>query len=124
MSVHSDDGSEADLEPSLEDPRAAYDDALTAWEIHMQRHNSVIRSLAAQHAEEAGERIVEAALRSYRKLRPERFEHGDRVRVSFLALPSVRAVTKSRILGELMPLFSPKVYSVQLVHDHGDVGNR
>lgn len=97
--------------------------ALAAWENHMATHDTVIRALAARHAEEAAERMIHAALRSYKRLKPERFEEGDRVRVSFkfLTLSSVRAVVKSRMLGELIPVYSPKVYKVQRVHDHGSL---
>lgn len=95
-------------------------DALAAWESHIREHAIVIRSLARQNAKAAAERMIEASLRSYKKLRPEKFEVGDRVRVSFLALSSVRAITKSRMLGEMVPMFSPKVYEVISVYDNGD----
>ena len=89
--------------------------ALDRWAEHMHAHNDAIRGLARQNTERAAAAMVAASIRSFKPLKPEMLQEGDHVRVSFLVLPSVRAVIKSAILGEPAPLWSPKVYTVARV---------
>ena len=89
--------------------------ALERWVAHMKAHNDAIRGLARQNTEKAAAAMIAASIRSFKPLKPEMLQEGDHVRVSFLVLPSVRAVMKSAILGEPAPLWSPKVYTVTRV---------
>lgn len=98
---------------------ATAEDVVRRWADRMEHHDRVIREIARMNTERAAEAMVAASLRSFRRLKPAVFEVGDCVRVSFLVLPSVRAKVKSRLLGEPVPLWSPKLYSVTRAEDHG-----
>ncbi len=95
------------------------EEAVKNWIEHVKYHDTVVRPRARQNTETAAQRMVAASLRKYGKLKPEFLEAGDPVRVSFLALASVQALVKSGILGEPAPMFSPKMYQVIHVHNHG-----
>jgi hypothetical protein len=98
-------------------------DAARRWEEHMRVHNTSVRAFARANNERAAEfeAMIAASLRSYKRLRPGSLDEGDAARVSFLVLAGVRAVVKTAILGEPVhvPLWSPAVYVVTRVHEHG-----
>lgn len=96
-------------------------DAVRCWADHMREHDRVIRAMAFENLEQSAQRMIAASIRSYGQLKPQFLETGMWARVSFLTLSSVRATVKSRIVGEPLPLFSPKVYTVTAVHDEGGV---
>lgn len=104
-----------------DDDDTAVTDAIQRWARHMHHHDTVIRAMAFENLEQSAERMIAASIRKYGHLKPQFLEIGMSTRVSFLALSSVRATVKSRIVGEPLPLFSPKVYTVVAVHEEGDV---
>ena len=93
--------------------------AVEDWLLQLHIHHTAVHPQVRINTERAAARMVAASVRKYGKLKPEFLDVGDAVRVSFLALPSVQALVKSGILGEPAPLFSPKLYKVQHVHNHG-----
>ena len=93
--------------------------AIERWTAHIAEHENNVVPLARQNSERAAEAMVHRSMRSFGRLKPEVLEEGDAVRVSFLVLPSVRAVVKSAIVGEPVPLWSPKLYQVEAVYQHG-----
>lgn len=76
--------------------------------------------VAAARIKAAGAKMRRDALRRLdASFQPLLLQVGDRVRVSLLALPQVRRMVKSKLIGDPLPLWSTDVFCVERVR-HAD----